>query len=249
MNKSAAIYIAGHKGLVGSAILRYLKKEGFQNLIYRTHQELDLENQSAVESFFKETRPEYVILQNSHVLPALIRKFHLAKSAAEGNEEGIIKDEKRFGLIPKELKTTLALILRKDIPPQVTIWGTGIPRREFLHVDDLARSCQFILECDQEILVEASILPKSEQSQSLPLINVGCGEDLTISDLADLIKKEVGFEGEIMWDSHQQDGTPQKLLDVTRIHRPGWLDGDALWAWYKAGVSMVQKRNRCIIKL
>ena len=180
-------------------------------------------------------------LQNSHVLPALIRKFHLAKLAAEGNEEGIIKDEKRFGPIPKELKSTLSSILRKDIPPQVTIWGTGNPRREFLHVDDLAKACRFILECDQEILVEASILPKSKNSQSLPLINIGCGEDLTISDLADLIKKEVGFEGEIMWDQSKPDGTPQKLLDVAQIHRlcrqttiPLGQGIKQVYQWYKS---------------
>jgi GDP-L-fucose synthase len=169
----------------------------------------------------------------------------LAGLAAEGNEEGIIKDEKRFGLIPKELKTTLSSILRKDIPPQVTIWGTGIPRREFLHVDDLAEACRFILECDQEILVEASILPKSKNSQSLPLINIGCGEDLTISDLADLIKKEVRFEGEIMWDQSKPDGTPQKLLDVANIHRlcrqatiPLWQGIKQVCQWYRKEIDV-----------
>ena len=336
MNKSSTIYIAGHKGLVGSAILRCLKKEGYQNLIYRAHQELDLENQSAVESFFKETRPEYVILaaakvggiwananypvdfisrnlaiqnnilreawrtevkrllflgssciypreclqpikeeylltgpleitnrpyavakiagiieceaynrqygtefialmptnlygpednfdlQNSHVLPAMIRKFHLAKLAAKGNEEGIQKDENRYGLIPAELKSTLSSILHKDIPSRVTIWGTGSPKREFLYVVDLARACQFMLECDEKILTEISLLPKSKNSQSLPLINVGCGEDQTIAELANLTEKEVGFEGEIMWDRSKPDGTPQKLLDVTQIYKLGW---------------------------
>jgi GDP-L-fucose synthase len=336
MNKSSAIYIAGHKGLVGSVILKRLRKEGFNNLIYRTHQELDLENQSAVESFFKENRPEYIILaaakvggiwanatypvdfiyrnlaiqnnilreswrtgvkrllflgssciyprdcpqpikeeylltgsleitnrpyavakiagiieceaynrqygtkflalmptnlygpednfdlQSSHVMPALIRKFHLAKLAAECNEGGIMEDEKRFGPIPIELKSTLSSILHKDIPPQVTLWGTGNPRREFLHVDDLAKACQFILGCDEEILMEASILPKSKSFQSLPLINIGCGEDQIIADLADLIKKEVRFEGDVKWDCSKPDGTPQKLLDVAQIHRLGW---------------------------
>jgi GDP-L-fucose synthase len=335
MNKSSPIYIAGHKGLVGSAILRRLKEESYNNLIYQTHRELDLERQAAVESFFKEIQPEYVILaaakvggiwanstypvdfisrnlaiqnnilresrrtgvkrllflgssciyprecpqpikeeylltgpleitnrpyavakiagiieceaynrqygtqfialmptnlygpednfdlQNSHVLPALIRKFHLAKMAAEGNEKAIKTDEARFGPIPKELKSTLYSIIRKDIFPQVTIWGTGNPRREFLHVDDLAKACRFILGCDEKILMEASILPKSKNARILPLINVGCGKDQTIAELANLTKKEVGFEGDIKWDYSKPDGTQQKSLDVTRIHRLG----------------------------
>lgn len=330
MNKTSPIYIAGHKGLVGSAIMRQLKKEGYQNLIYRTHKQLDLERQDAVESFFKETRPEYVILaaakvggiwanhsypvdfiskniaiqnnvlrqawktgvkrllflgssciyprdcpqpikeeylltgpleisnrpyavakiagiieceaynrqygtqfialmptnlyglednfdlQNSHVLPAMIRKFHLAKMASEGNEEGISVDERRFGPIPQELKTGLIAIMKQEIPSQVILWGTGSPRREFLHSDDLAESCRFLLECGKEDLTKAAILPKSKNSQSLPLINIGCGQERTISELANLIKKEVEFQGEIVWDSNKPDGTPRKLLDISR---------------------------------
>jgi GDP-L-fucose synthase len=336
MNKSSPIYIAGHKGLVGSAILRRLKEESYNNLIYQTHRELDLERQAAVESFFKEIQPEYVILaaakvggiwanstypvdfisrnlaiqnnilresrrtgikrllflgssciyprecpqpikeeylltgpleitnrpyavakiagiieceaynrqygtqfialmptnlygpednfdlQNSHVLPALIRKFHLAKMAAEGNEKAIKTDEARFGPIPKELKSTLYSIIRKDIFPQVTIWGTGNPRREFLHVDDLAKACQLMLECSDKALTEAFVLPKTKDSDKLPLINVGYGEDLPIADLVNLIKRVVGFEGETIWDRNKPDGTPKKLIDVTLIKKFGW---------------------------
>lgn len=360
MNKSSAIYIAGHKGLVGSAILNLFEKEGYRNLIHRTHRELDLENQSAVKAFFAETRPEYVILaaakvggilanstypvdfisrnlaiqsnilreawrtgvkrllflgssciyprdcpqpikeeylltgpleitnrpyavakiagiveceaynrqygtrfialmptnlygpednfdlQNSHVLPAMIRKFQLAKMAADGDNAGIIKDEQRFGPIPDDLKGELQAILNKKRPPTVTLWGTGRPSREFMHSADLAEACRFMLECDENILTEASIAPKSKDSHELPLINIGCGEDQTIAALAELIKAEVGFKGEIVWDSGKPDGTPKKLLDVTRIHNLGWKAATPLaegirqaCRWYRKQTGLV----------
>ncbi len=301
----AAIYLAGHRGLVGSAVWRYLEQRRHTRLIGRTTQELDLRDRPAVEAFFAQERPEYVVLaaakvggivanatypadflsdnlriqvnvldmaqqygvkrllflgssciypklapqpipeealltgpleptndayaiakvagvlhvqalrrqhgasfisamptnlygpgdnfdlQNSHVLPAMIRRFHEAKE--EGREE-------------------------------VTLWGTGSPRREFLHVDDLAAACVHLLE----------------HYDGAEPINVGVGEDATIRDLAELVADVVGYDGRLAWDTSKPDGTPRKLLDVNRIHALGWKAGVALrdgiretYDWYR----------------
>ncbi|MGN6394307.1 MAG: GDP-L-fucose synthase [Mucilaginibacter sp.] len=287
MDKSSKIYIAGHRGMVGSAIYRKLKKEGFTNFVTRTSDELDLRNQQQVADFFETEQPDYVFLaaakvggivanntyradflydnlqiqnnvihssylngvkklmflgssciypklapqplkeeylltglleptnepyaiakiagikmcdayraqygcnfisvmptnlygyndnyhpQNSHVLPALIRRFHEAK------EQGL---------------------------PDVTIWGTGSPKREFLFADDLAEACYYLMQhYDEE-----------------GLVNIGTGEDLSIKDLAFLIKDIVGYTGEIKFDANKPDGTPRKLMDVTKLHNKGW---------------------------
>ena len=287
MEKNAKIYIAGHRGMVGSAIHRRLKSLGFDNIITRRSAELDLVNQADTEAFFQKEKPEYVFLaaakvggihannvyraeflydnlmiqsnvinssfesgvkkllflgssciypkmapqplvedslltglleptnepyaiakiagiklceayrdqfgsnfisamptnlygpndnydlQNSHVLPALIRKFHEAK---ENNEH------------------------------EVVMWGTGSPKREFLHVDDLAEACVFLMESYNE----------------RQFVNVGTGEDISIMDLALLIKEIVGYKGKITNDTSKPDGTPRKLMDVSRIHALGW---------------------------
>ena len=287
MNKDAKIYVAGHRGMVGSAIVRRLQKDGFTNIVTRTSKELDLRNQQAVADFFATEKPQFVFLaaakvggivanntyradfiyenmmiqsnvihhaylnkveklmflgssciypklapqplkeeylltglleptnepyaiakiagikmcdayrsqygcnfisvmptnlygpndnydlNNSHVLPALIRKFHTAK---------------------KENKT------------EVEIWGTGSPLREFLHADDLADACFYLM-----------------QNYNEPgLVNIGVGEDISIKDLALLVKKTVGFSGELKFDTTKPDGTPRKLMDVSKLHSFGW---------------------------
>jgi GDP-L-fucose synthase len=287
MNKNSKIYVAGHRGMVGSSIIRALETEGYSNIIFRTSAELDLTNQEAVSNFFEAEKPEFVFLaaakvggihannvyradflysnllieanvihsaykngvekllflgssciypklapqplkeeyllsgfleqtnepyaiakiagiklcetyrdqyncnfisamptnlygtndnydlNNSHVLPALIRKFHTAKMAGK---------------------------------PTVEIWGTGAPMREFLHVDDLAIACLFLMENYNE----------------KELVNIGTGKDVTIKELAELVKKVIGFNGKLVWDSSKPEGTLRKLLDVSKAHDLGW---------------------------
>ena len=287
MNTGSKIYVAGHRGMVGSAIVRKLNAEGFNNIVVRTSSELDLRDQQAVNVFFEVEKPDVVVLaaakvggihannvyraeflydnlmieaniihaaykskvkkllflgssciypkmadqplkeeclltgeleptnepyaiakiagiklceayrdqygcnfiaamptnlygpndnydlNNSHVLPALLRKFHLAKK--EGNSE-------------------------------VEIWGTGAPKREFLHVDDLASACFFLLQHYHE----------------KELVNIGCGEDISIKNLALIIKEIVGFDGELAFNTSKPDGTPRKLLSMEKLHGLGW---------------------------
>ena len=327
MEKTSKIYVAGHQGLVGSAIVRKLNSEGYTNIITRTHGELDLIRQEQVETFFKKEKPDYVFLaaakvagiwgnnlypaqfiyeniviqtniihasylyeakkllflgssciypklcpqpikeefllsdyleptnepyaiakiagikmcqsynrqyktryvsvmpnnlygpndnfnlETSHVLPALIRKFHLAKLAAAGDWEGVQKDETAHGPIPDDIKTSIGLdpitnqpINQSTHQPSVILWGTGSPRREFLHVDDLSDACLFLM---------------SHYDESEP-INIGWGKDQTIRDLAETICNIVGYEGAKKWDSGKPDGTPRKLLDVSRLTAKGW---------------------------
>lgn len=287
MEKNAKIYIAGHRGMVGSAIHRKLQREGYQNFILKTSSELDLRNQQAVGDFFAQEQPDYVFLaaakvggivanntyradflyenlmiqnnvihasylnkvtklmflgssciypklapqplkedyllsgeleptnepyaiakiagikmceayrsqygcdfisvmptnlygqndnydlQNSHVMPAMIRKFHEAKIGGKSSVE---------------------------------LWGTGSPMREFLHADDLAEACFYLM-----------------QNYSEPtLINIGTGEDVTIKQLAEALSKVVGFAGDLVWDTSKPDGTPRKLMDVSKLHSYGW---------------------------
>lgn len=149
-------------------------------------------------------------LKNSHVLPALIRKFHLAKLAFEKNWEAIERDEKVFGPIPEDLKKSLGIDPKTNTPlgcePEIILWGTGTPRREFLHVDDLADACVFLID-------------NYEENE---IINIGVGEDLSISELASIIAKTVGFYGNIRFDPSKPDGTPRKLLDVSQLNALGW---------------------------
>jgi GDP-L-fucose synthase len=326
MEKNSRIYIAGHTGLVGSALVRRLEKEGCLNLILRRHSELDLERQSEVEDFFETERPEYVFLaaakvggihansaysaefiyrnlaiqnnvihsawktgvkrliflgssciyprdcpqpmkeehlltgpleatnepyaiakiagikmceaynrqygtnflavmptnlygpndnfdlENSHVLPALIRKFHLARLASSGKREKIKIDEKLFGTVPNEFKKAI------DSPGEavVTIWGTGKPFREFLHVDDLADACVFLMNLEQRLFIPLVT------SVPAPLVNIGFGKEISIKDLAELVREIVGFKGKMFFDSSKPDGTPRKLLDVSRMKALGW---------------------------
>jgi GDP-L-fucose synthase len=287
LEKQAKIYVAGHNGMVGSAIVRRLTSLGYENLLVKNSSELDLKNQADVQSFFELEKPDYVFLaaakvggivanntyradflyenlqiqnnvihqsylnqvkklmflgssciypklapqplkesyllsgyleptnepyaiakiagikmceayraqyqcnfisvmptnlygpndnyslENSHVLPAMIRKFHEAKLAHQ---------------------------------PYMELWGTGSPKREFLHADDLAAACLFLME----------------NYQDAELVNIGTGVDVSILELAQLVKSIVGFEGEIKWDTSKPDGTPRKLMDVTKLHALGW---------------------------
>ncbi|MBW1677386.1 MAG: GDP-L-fucose synthase [Deltaproteobacteria bacterium] len=336
MELDSKIYIAGHRGLVGSAIHRKLKEKGYANIIARTRKELDLERQAPVESFFQEQRPEYVFLaaakvggiwannsfpaefiysnimvqtnlihsayrtgvrkllflgssciypkncpqpmkeehlltgpleptnepyavakiagiktcqsynrqygtnyvsvmptnlygpndnfdlETSHVLAAMIRKFHLAKLAAKGDWEGIQNDETYYGPIPEDVRTAIGFSVRNPQslrgvgpsgpeatihnPQSVVLWGTGTPKREFLHVDDLADACIFLM---------------SHYDES-DIINIGCGEDVSIAELALLVKDIVGYTGNIEYDTEKPDGTPLKLLDVSKLRGLGW---------------------------
>lgn len=306
MEKDAGIYVAGHRGLVGSAIVRRLQAEGFANLILRTRAELDLTRQVDVEAFFAAERPAYVFLAaakvggilandtyggdfirdnlliQTHVIEAA-RRFGVKKLLFLGssciypkfapqpmpedclltgpleptNEPYAVAKiagltmarayRKQYGfksvlLMPTNLygpgdnfdlasSHVLAALLRKfheakaTNAPTVTVWGTGTPRREFLHVDDLADAALFLMERDE----------------SGELINVGVGEDIAIGELAALIREVVGYRGDIAYDPSKPDGTPRKLLDVSRLHALGWRariplrEGvAATYAWYCA---------------
>ena len=304
MKLTDKVYIAGHRGLVGSALMRNLKTKAYVNLLTRTHAELDLTNQGAVAAFFAQEKPDYVFLaaakvggihanneypaefirdnlaiqaniihaawqnnvkrllflgssciypklapqpmkeeylltgpleptnrpyalakiagiemcwsynrqygtkylaamptnlygpgdnyhpENSHVIPALIRKFHEAKQKGE---------------------------------KQVVVWGTGVPRREFLYSDDLADACVFLMNLSDEKYEDllGSDESKTEKFDP-PLVNIGVGEDVTIRELAEAVKQVVGFEGAIVFDVTKPDGTPRKLLDISKLTAAGW---------------------------
>jgi GDP-L-fucose synthase len=325
MKKNSKIYIAGHEGLVGSSLVRGLKKAGFTNCVTRTFQELDLRDQKATFEFFEKERPDYVFLaaakvggihanntykaefiydnlmiaanvihasyksgvkkllnlgssciypkhapqplkeeylltgplestnepyaiakisaiklcqyyneqygthfmsvmptnlygphdnfhlENAHVLPSLIRKFHLAKLLSEKDFNAIKEDLKRYPL--KSIKGSLSnenlieLLASFGITAShVEIWGTGNPYREFLYVEDLADACIYLME-----------------HQNLKtFVNIGTGKDLQVKDLASLIAKIIGYEGETYFDTAKPDGTPRKVLNVSSITKLGW---------------------------
>lgn len=175
-------------------------------------------------------------LLNSHVLPAMLRKFHLAKLAREGNRIAIDTDEAQFGTIPEEFRAGLGINANTGRKPhektgtEVRLWGSGNSRREFMHVDDLADACMHIMLLPDENYAEIcaeNISPGSgkdrkSKSTSVSFTNIGTGEDLTIRQLADIVGKVVGFDGRVVWDRSKPDGTPRKLLDVARLKRTGW---------------------------
>jgi GDP-L-fucose synthase len=172
-------------------------------------------------------------LETSHVLPALIRKFHLAKLAEKGDWETIEKDKERFGSIPDDYLTSLISIATHHdhesivpsayspvpggTPPKVVLWGTGTPCREFLHVDDLAGACLFLMD-----LPEHQYDTLLEPDHSAPFINIGAGKDLSVRKLAEMVSHVVGFQGMISWDESKPDGTPRKLLDASQMKQFGW---------------------------
>jgi len=311
MNKSSRVYVAGHRGLVGSAIVKKLESEGYTNLVVRTSKELDLTRQAAVEAFFQKEKPEYVFLaaakvggilanntypadfiydnimiqtniirassqnnvrkllflgssciypkhapqpmreeylltgvleptnepyaiakiagikmcqafnrqyatnfisvmptnlygpfdnfdlETSHVLPALMRKFHEAKVAMQKMLEA--------GGTRSKGNTSDLKPQTSNLQP-VVLWGTGTPKREFLYIDDLADACVFLMK----------------RYDGSEIVNIGVGEDISISELAALIKEIVAYKGDVIYDASKPDGTPRKLLDVSRIHSLGW---------------------------
>ncbi|HOF98960.1 MAG TPA: GDP-L-fucose synthase [Paludibacteraceae bacterium] len=333
MDKNSKIYIAGHKGMVGSAIMRNLQNKGFSNIVGRTREELDLLNQISVARFFDEEQPEYVVLaaakvggivanntlraqfiyenlmiqnhvihqsylhgikkllflgssciyprlakqpikeeylltgeleptnepyaiakiagikmceayhaqygcnfisvmptnlygpndnydlEKSHVLPALIRKMLLGKYLMENDFESLRKDFQKHpiegvnGTYSEEILLKVLEkygISRKGQEVSITLWGTGSPLREFLHVDDMADAAvHLFFHYDAPDTVPSHV-------------NIGCGEDIRIKDLAEIIKKIVGYEGKIVWDASKPDGTPRKLLDVSKLNALGW---------------------------
>jgi GDP-L-fucose synthase len=291
MDKDSKIYIAGHRGLVGSALMRKLESEGYSNLIYRTHKELDLTNQREVEDFFSKEKPEYVFLaaakvggilanrdnpadfiyQNimiaSNVInsaytngvrkllnlgssciypkmcPQPMKEEHLLTGPLEPTNDAYALAKisaikmcnsynKQFGtnflsLMPTNLygpndnfdlesSHVMPALIRKfhegkvKNSPEVICWGTGNPLREFVHVDDAADACIFAMKN-----IDA-------KDMTYGFLNVGSGKDLTIKELAETIKKIVGFEGKIVWDTEKPDGTPRKLLDVSEMKKLGW---------------------------
>ena len=287
MDKNSKIYVAGHRGLVGSAIVRRLRAEGYMNIVTRTRQELDLCNQAAVYRFFEEEQPEYVFLAAARVggilanstypadfirdnlliqtnvidaayrygvkkllflgssciypkhAPQPMKEEYLLTGLLEPTNEpyavakiaGIKMAQayrRQYGfnaisLMPTnlygpgdnfDLETShvIPALLRKfheakvQGKPHVVVWGTGNPRREFLYVDDLADAAVFLMQ----------------HYDSEEIINVGVGEDISIRELAELIREVVGYQGEIVFDTSKPDGTPRKLLDVSRLHALGW---------------------------
>lgn len=316
MNKTDKIYVAGHRGLVGSAIVRNLKSKGYNNIIGRTHQELELTDQAAVREFFEKERPDVVVLaaakvgginanntspadfawDNMQVQCNVIKCCHdykvkkllflgstciYPKMAAQPivedalltgpleqtNEAYAIAKisgmqmckyfKRQYGdnfisCMPTNLygphdnydlkgSHVLPAMIRKfheaklQNAGSVELWGTGSPLREFLYVDDMADACVFLLENYD-----------GEQH-----VNIGTGKELTIMELAELVKKTVGFEGEIVWNSSMPDGTPRKLTDVTKLHELGWThkveleEGVKLaYEWFKENVDHARMNGR-----
>lgn len=344
MNLNSKIYVAGHRGLVGSAIWRNLGSKGYTNLIGRTFTELDLRNQSAVEAFFASEKPEYVFLaaarvggimanntyradfiyenlmvqnnvihqayingvkkllflgstciypkeapqpmkeeylltglleptnepyaiakiagikmceaynqqygtnfisvmptnlygpndnfdlQSSHVLPALLRKVHLGKLLENGDFEALAEEVKDVKEV-KEVKGVTEVLASFGVTSHlslvtVEIWGSGRPMREFMWSEDMADACVFMMQNDDRrgvIPAKAGIPPLTmNDPASPPFVNIGTGKEISIRDLAYLIKKIVGFQGDLVFNTSKPDGTMRKVTDVTRLHSLGW---------------------------
>ena len=308
MDRTDRIFVAGHKGLVGSAIVRRLQRDGYRNLLLRTRPELDLENQHAVDTFFDETRPEYVFLAAAKVggimanktYPAdfirnniaiqmnvieaarrtgvrkllflgssciypkhaeqPIREEELLRGPLEPTNEayavakiaGITMCQsynRQYGtnfvsVMPTNLygpndnfdlmgSHVLPALMRKfheakeSGSPEVSVWGSGRVYREFLHVDDMADACVFVMH----------------RYDSSEILNIGCGKDVTIAEVAQLMKDTVGYDGAIVFDTTKPDGTPRKLLDVSRLFALGWKPSIDLprglaetYAWFQQNV-------------
>ncbi len=316
MNKTDKIYVAGHRGLVGSAIVRNLKSKGYNNIVGRTHKELELTDQQAVRAFFEEERPDVVVLAAAKVgginannttpaefiydnmqvqcnvihcchqygvkkllflgstciypkmAPQPIPEDALLTGPLETTNEAyavakiagmeMCKFYKRqygddfISCMPTNLygphdnydlngSHVLPAMIRKfheaklNHAPSVELWGTGTPLREFLYVDDMADACVFLLENYN-----------GEQH-----VNIGTGKEITIKELAEMVKKTVGFEGEIIWNDSMPDGTPRKLTDVTKLHSLGWRHKVELeegirmaYDWFRENVDHARMNGR-----
>ena len=328
MNKSSKIYVSGHRGLVGSAILRCLQSKGYTNIVTKTRSELDLINQDKVSKFFSEEKPEYVFLaaakvggiianekyrgefiyenmmiqnnvihhsylngvkkllflgstciypknapqpikeeylltgkleytnepyaiakiagikmcesynlqygtnfisvmptniygpndnfdlEKSHVLPALIRKIYLAKMLGENNFKKVLDNTKFKSIV--EAKAYLSTFGVSET--SVEIWGTGNPRREFLWSEDLADSCVYLMENNSF----SDIFLQEDKNISYAHINIGTGKDISIKELAETVKKIIGFKGDLIFNTTKPDGTMRKLTDVSKLNSLGW---------------------------
>ncbi len=305
MEKDSKIYVAGHRGLVGSAIVRSLETKGYTNIIKRSHNELDLTDQRAVFDFFEKEKPDYVVLAAAHVgginanqtSPAdfiyinSIIQCNVIKAAHDNKVKKLLflgssciypkmapQPIPEDALLTGPLETTnegyavakisglemckffkqqygddfiscmptnlygpndnfnlqtshvLPALIRKfddaknADAPAVELWGTGSPLREFLYVDDMADACVYLLE----------------NYSGMQHVNIGTGKEITIKALAELVKKTVGFRGDIVWNSSMPDGTPRKLLNVDKLHNIGWTEKVSLeegikreYDWYK----------------
>jgi len=184
-------------------------------------------------------------LETSHVLPALIRKFHLAKLANQSDWEAIKRDEQKYGTISEEIKQSMGLktslsnlkTTTSSSKTFVPLWGSGNPKREFLHVDDLADACIFLTQMNEKAL---NLFLNDTRA---PLVNVGCGKDHTVKEIAAIVAEVVGYKGEVRWDQDKPDGTMQKLLDISQIKKLGWKPNIALkdgirnvYEWYLKGI-------------
>lgn len=311
MDKRSKIYVAGHRGLVGSALKRKLESKDYSNLIFRTHRELDLTNQQAVNEFFELEKPEYVFLAAAKVGGILANNSYPAEFIYQNLmiEANVIHASYKYGvkkllflgssciypkLAPQPLKEEYLLtgpleetneayaiakiagirlckhynqqyrtnfisvmptnlygpndnfdletshvmpaLIRKfhdakvKNEPEVIIWGTGKPYREFLHVDDMADACVYLME-------------NFNTDDIGEFVNIGVGKDITIGELAELIKEIVGFKGSIKKDLSKPDGTPQKLLDITKLRSLGWSAKISLkdgirqtYEWYQSQI-------------
>ena len=313
MEKDAKIYVAGHRGMVGSAIVRKLKELGYTNIITKTHAELDLTDQKATYEFFREEKPDYVFMAAAKVggimanwkypadfiyintaiavntikaaydvgvkkylflgssciypkyAPQPIKEEYLLTGELEPTNEAyaiakitglkmcqFFRRQYGFNCISAmptnlygpndnyDLETShaLAALIRKfhegkiNNAPHVTVWGTGKPRREFLYVDDLADAVIFLMNNYEDEM----------------WINVGTGEDITIAELAELVKNIVGYKGEIKYDTSKPDGTPRKLLDISILRNLGWSPQYTLeegirltYEWFKNNYQKLRK--------
>ena len=314
MNLNDKIYIAGHRGLVGSAVLRNLESKGFNNLLTKSHKDLDLTNQTKVKNFFEKEKPDYVILaaakvggiyaNNTYPADFIYQNTMIETNIIHSAYENKVKRLLFLGstcIYPKEIEQPMredALLSNKLEPTnepyalskilgiklcesynrqhgtdfrsvmptnlygindnfdpenshvipglmqrfhnakinndnEVMVWGTGNAMREFLFVDDMAEASLFVLGIDKEIYDE----------NTLPMIshiNVGSGKDITIKELAEIMKEVVGFEGKISFDNTKPDGSPRKLIDVSRLSKMGWKNSTSLregieltYNWYK----------------
>ena len=340
MELNSKIYVAGHKGLVGSALVRNLEQKGYSNIIKRGREELDLTDAVAVDEFFDQERPDYVFLaaakvggiyanntypaefiydnlaiqnnvihhaykhgikrllflgssciypkdapqplkeeylltgaleetnrpyalakiagiemcwsynrqygtnflavmptnlygpgdnydlNNSHVLPALIRKFHLAKLASNQDWQSIEADEKRYGVIPEPFRTQLRKACDKGMMPEVEVWGTGKPRREFMFNGDMADACVFLMNMPEHQFTY--LLAQDRNTGTAPVVNIGVGKDLTILELVEMIKDIVGYRGNLAMDESKPDGTHRKLMDISILSSLGYKSSTSL---------------------
>jgi GDP-L-fucose synthase len=307
MDKSAKIYIAGHRGLVGSALMRQLSMQGYSNILTRTHAELDLTNQQLVANFFQIEKPDYVILAAAKVggihannsypaefihenlaiqsnvihqsylagvkrllflgssciyprdcpqpikeeylltgpLEPTNRPYALAKIAGiemcwsynrqYGTQYLAVMPTNLYGAgdnYHPENSHVIPALIRKfheakvNNQPSVTVWGTGTPKREFLYSDDMAEACVFVMN-----LVDEHFQPllASDRNDGLPpVVNLGSGSDLSIAELAILVKDVTSFDGQVIFDTTKPDGTMRKLMDSSRLNKLGWLASTAL---------------------